>query len=819
MISLGQDFRFALRKLQRSPVFTLVAILTLALGIGSTTAIFSIVDGVLLKPLPYRDSGRLVVVWERARLIEKVFPYSGPNPRHAAIWQQQNKAFSELTILQQGTAGVALGTDHPTYVGRLIAQPNLLPMLGVQPALGRNFVAADATKSETTVVLITWHLWQTLFNADPNVIGRTLRISGSPSQVIGVLPRDFYFPKSNELSSTAVAGLRPDAEIITPLFLDLAHNFGWNSDYGNYDVLGRLNPGYTVATAQAELDGVSNDIVRQFPPGELDGPPAGELSTYVQPLKEVVVGKTSSSLWLLFAAVVSVLFIACINLANAQLARFIARDREAALRSALGASAWELVRSSLAEVFLLCAAGGALGVLIANETVDSVVAFVRLAIPRTASVSVDGRVLALAIALTFCATLFFGALPALRFSRIAPQQALQGAGRAAGSRSGNLLRRWLIGAQVFACTTLLLVTALFARSLNHLLTADKGFASEHIVVASVGLQGASFVADPERARFDDAALERLHQLPGVQSATMVSALLLQGQSWIDGVSRPDRPAKTTPLANYRWISPDYFATLEQRIIEGRPLDAHDRDLKNAVISEATAKSVWPEGNALGRQFTRNGVLFTVVGVVADTRSNSLREAPVSTVYLPYGDNPPYRAFFLVRSTQDTASLAGSVQKAIWSASPDATIASVRSLDSQVADSLAPERIDTLLLAAFGTAAFLLALLGIYGTLSYSVESRTREIGIRMALGATRERVYGVIFNETVPPVLFGLVFGYGASIIIGRTLRALLFESSAIDLSVAVSVIAVFLLAVGAATFLPCRRAASINPVDALKAE
>jgi predicted permease len=818
MKNIPQDLRFALRQLKKSRGFTLTAILTLALGIGATTTIFSVVDGVLLKPLSYRDSGRLVVVWERVRFLQKLFPHVGANPRHEQMWQEQSTDFTNLTLVQQNTVGITLGNDHPQYVGRLVAQPNLLDVLGVQPALGRNFLPEESVPGHENVVLISWNLWQNLFHGDPGVIGQSLKITGSPRQVIAVLPKGFYFPKENELSPDAVTSELPETEIVSPLAIDINKGFGWNSDYGNYVVLGRLKEGVTVAAAQSQLDTISQNIARQIPANQLDGDPTGALATYVQPMKEVIVGRTTRGVWLLFAAVLSVLLIACVNLANAQLARFVARDREAALRSALGASAWSLVQSSLAEVCILSVTGGVLGVVLAKLSVQHFVRFAQIAIPRTGAIEVNAGVLALSVLLTVGATILFGALPALRFLRVRPQQALQGVGRSLGSRRSYLLRRWLIGTQVFACTTLLLVTGLFARSLMHLLNSDKGFSTGHVVVASVNLQGKAFT-DSERARFDDGVLDKLRSLPGVKSAAVVSMMLLQGESWVDGVVRHDQAGHEAALANYRWISPDYFATLQQKILEGRDLDARDRTLKNAVISEATAKAVWPNQDALGRQFSRNGNFFAVVGVVADARNNSLRAAPVNMVYLPYWGDPPIGNVFLVRGTQDTALLAGSVRKAIWDVNAEATIAGIHTLDSQVSDSLAPERIETSLLAAFGGAAFLLALLGIYGTLSYSVEARTQEIGIRMALGATREKVYLVTLMEAVVPVVAGLALGWIASVGVGKGLASLLFGTVATDLTVAMIVICAFALSAVGATFLPCRRAAMIEPMEALRTE
>src|SRR5258705_6068469 len=792
MHSLLQDIRYGLRQLRKSPSFTLTAVLTLAFGIGATTALFSVVDGVLLKPPPSRNNGPLVEVWERGRYPEKLSPYVETNPRHADIWRKQSTAFTDLTLLQQGSTGISLGTDHPRLVGKISALPNLLDILGVQPTLGRNFLPEEAVKGHENVAIISYRLWQTLFNGDTNVIGRSVQITGTPYQIIGVLPQSFYFPKANELAASPLARQLPDNEIITPLPIDPTKNFGWNSDYGNYVALGHLKPGISIAQATENLNVLADNMARQIPPNQIDGPTKGALPPYIQPMKEVLVGRTAARLWLLLAAVLSVLLIACINLANAQLARFVSRDREAAVRSALGASTAHLLQSALAEVCILSLIGGALGVALAIFTVHRFAGYAALAIPRTSAITVNFTVLALSVLLTVGASFIFCALPALRVLRINPQQALQGMGRTSGSRRSGLLRRWLVGAQVFACTTLLLVAGLFAKSLIHLSTFDKGFSTGHIIAADVYLQGDSFGEDKNRASFDDGVLEKLRALPGVQSASLVSYMLLTGESWIDGVVPVGTAPNPSPQANYRWISPGYFATLQQRIIEGRPLDEHDRTQKNAVISEATAKAVWPNQSPINRQFRRDGNTLTVVGVVADAHNNSLGAAPVNMVYLPYWDNPPYATYFLVRSAQDPTQLTEAIRNTIWSYNPNVTVARVHTLDSQLSDSLAPEHLETGIFIAFGAAALLLALLGIYGTLSYSVEARTQEVGIRMALGATRESVYRLMLGTIVAPVTAGLTLGCIASLTIGKSLSTLLYGTSPTDLSVILPVLCIF---------------------------
>jgi predicted permease len=818
MHSILQDLRYGLRQLLKSPTFTASAILTLAFGIGATTALFSVVDGVLLKPLAYRDSGRLVVIWEKVRFLEKLFPYTGANPRHFDQWRKNSTTFDDLTLLQQGSTGVGLTDDHPRLIGKITALPNLLDILGVQPVLGRNFLPEEAAPGREKVAILSWHLWQTLYNADPNITGRTLQIAGTPYQVVGVLPKDFYFPKANELAPVPLARQLPDNEILTPLAIDF-NDFGLNSDYGNYVPLARLKPGVSIAQAQENLDALDDSLARQIPPGELDGPAHGAFSTYIQPMKEVLVGKTSARLWLLMAAVFSVLLIACINLANAQLARLVSRDREAAVRSALGASASRILQSALAEVLLLSVTGGVLGVALAFLAVHQLAGYTQLAIPRTQTISVNFTVLALSILLTVGATFICGVLPALRLLRIKPLHALQGARGSAGSRRAALLRRWLVGAQVFACTTLLLIAGIFAKSLVHLSTFDKGFSADHVIAADVFLQGNDFKDDKVRTTFDDGVLGKLRTLPGVQSVSLVSSMILEGERWIDGVIPVDAPSQTSGLANYRWISPGYFGTLRQRIVEGRPLDDRDHTASNAVISQTTAKAIWPTRNALGRQFLFHNKPFTVVGIVADAYSNSLHTAPVNMVYLPFNNKPPFATYFLIRTTQDPQLLTEEIRKAIWSYNPNVTIARIHTLESQLSDSLAPEHLETAIFVAFGAAALLLALLGIYGTLSYSVEARTQEVGIRMALGATRQSVYRLMLATIVTPVVLGLALGCMASFTIGKSLRALLYGTSSTDLSVIIPVLFTFVVAATVATFLPCKRAALIEPMEALRTE
>jgi predicted permease len=775
---LWKELSYALRQLRKAPSFTFVAILTLALGIGGSTAVFTVVDSVLLKPLSYRNSGQLVVLWERVNFLGS--GYVGPNPRHAAMWQDRAGSLSGLALVRGGANGVALGvTEHTRLIGIVRTAPNLLDILQVTPLLGRNFRSDDALKGHDNVAMITDSLWQSLFRGDPNVIGKTVRLAGIPREIIGVLPQSFRFPKRNVLnafpSQQKTGGEVQEVEMLLPVPIDL-NDFGWNSDYGNWLALGRLKTGITVQQAEAELNTIQEQIIREMPPDQRPSNPHNALRAYVQPMQEAVVGDYQKGSWLLLAAVGSLMLIACVNLANAQLGRAITREREAAVRSALGANQWQLLWSSLAENLLLAIAGGVAGVWLADMAVNAFRYYAPIDLPRMAEIHLNWSVLFFATILIIGSGLLFGLLPALKFLHANPQGALQSnSSRTQGTRRSRSVRSWLIGFQVFACTALLLITGLFAKSLLHLLGSDKGFDTAHVMIAEVNLSGNSYAKDQHRIAFDDAVLDKLRTLPVVQSAGLVSAMPLEGETWIDGIFRTDRPNNSPPLSNMRWISPGYFETIREKLVAGRLFEDRDRNEKTAIISGSAAKAAWPGENPIGRQIQWRDVKYTVIGIVRDARNNSLKLPQANMVYLLYTVLPPYSSFFLVRSTQPPDRLAASMRKVIWDYDPTATIARIKSLDSQVSDSLAPERFHTLVLVAFGTAALFLAMLGIYGVLSYTVATRKQEIGVRMALGATRQRIHALTMSEVTIPVLAGLLGGWAASLLIGRVVRTLLY--------------------------------------------
>ena len=814
---LMQDFRYALRMLRKNPGFAFTAVLTLALGIGASTAVFTLVDSIVLEPLAYRESGSLVVAWERIKFLGS--EPTGPNPRHVDLWRQRATSFSGLTLLRHGAGGLALGMDHPHLVGTVASLPNLFEVIQVAPLLGRTFLPDDGVKGHDQVAILTYSLWQTSFLGDPNVIGKTVRLADTPREIIGVLPPNFHFPNKNALRafrSRQPASSVPEPAIFVPAVMDLTQ-YSWNGEYGNWVAVARLKPGVGIRQAAAQLSTIEAQIVRETPAGSRNDPDA--LLTSIQPMQEAVVGDSKTGLWFLMAAVIGLMLIACVNLANAQVGRTLSRQRDAAVRAALGAAKWRLVWNSLAENLVLAAAGGAAGVVLAAVGLNYFRLHAPVDLPRLSEVHLNVTVLLFSVVLTIGSSILFGVLPALRLLRTNPLASLQQGSRTLGNRQSRRLRALLIGLQVFGCTVLLLVTGLFAKSLLNLTHQEKGFETEHVAVAEVTLSGKSFAADQSRIAFNDAVLQNLRAIPGVQTASMVSAMPLEGESWIEGLQRADQPNQEGPLINLRWVSPGYFETMRERLIAGRFFEERDRNLNSVVLSEGEAKALWQNQDPIGGQVNVQGKRCTVIGVVADSHTTSLKSAPSKMAYLHYKERPPYASFFMARGSQSAAELVSSMRQAIWKQLPDVTIARVKALDSQLTDSLATERFHAMVLMTFGTAALLLAMLGIYGVLSYSTVVRKQEIGVRMALGATRREIYSLTLGEAGTPVFTGLLAGVAASILAGRVIQKLLFGIRTVDPSVILIVAVLFLAAAIAAGFLPARRAASVDPMEALRAD
>ena len=811
-----QDLRFSARTLRKSPGFAITAILTLAVGIGAVTSIFSVVDSVLLKPFAFASPNRLVMLHEYLPEESSALP---DNPNHFLNWQSNARTFSGLCILQNSSFSISVGTDHPELVAGLRVEPNFFDVLGIHPILGRSFLPVEGTKGHDKVVVLSWGAWQRYFHGDANAIGQTLRDGGDPQTVIGVLPRGFTFPRVSEMSASVSQTAASPYELFHPLVLN-ANELDTEGDY-NYMALGRLRVGITVEQARSELATLQSAYNKAH---HMDTNP----TVLVVPLIAEVAGGISTALWLLLAAVGAVLLIGCVNLANLQLARAVSRERELSVRAALGAARNRLVSSAMADSLLLAFIGGALGILLAFAGVHLFVAAAPAGLPRIGAIHVSWPVLLGAGALSILTALFFGLLPALRSMRVDPQSAMQTATtRVSSGRESQRTRHLLVAAEVACTVALLIVTGLLVRSFSTLLGQNRDFDSSHITIARAYLYAMQYSDDVDKkgtakAAFIDRSIASLSEIPGVQSVAIISELPLAGDTWIDNVTRPDHPVPPghEPTANIRWISPGYAATLRIPLLEGRDLTADDKNHPtNVLISEDAARSIFPDTNPIGHTMNLGGDKgFTVVGILADARINELdHTAPM--IYIPYWQQAWYRVTFLVRSPQPASVLANNIRRAIWSVDPEVAIPLLRSLDQQVSDSVSTDRFQTFLLSSFGGAALLLALLGIYGVLAYSVSLRQREFGIRIALGCDKPALMRLVAREAVLPVAGGILAGLALAFAAARYVHSLLYETSAADPSAIAGGIALLVAAALLATLIPARRAAKLDPMTILRNE
>ena len=825
-VQFARDLRFALRQLRKAPGFALTAILTLALGIGAVTSVFSVVNAVLLKPFAFRDPDRLIVMREVAQLNSGQKVIEPDNYRHYLRLASSAKAIEDAAIFENPGESVSSTGDRPHIVGAVTGSPNLLRVLGVQPILGRDFVSADAVKGAPPVVVLSYEGWRTLFQGDPKVVGRSMRLGGYPAIVIGVIPPDVRFPQiavGPGFASQSNLSAEPDTMIYetrAPTDWDLKTDSG----NFNYKVIARLKPGVTLAQARVELEALQNSysVSAHLPI---------HLGISVTPLAADVTSGISGALWLVLAAVVGVLLIACVNLANLQLARAVSSEREAAVRAALGACKSQLVMARFAEILLLAAAGGTAGVTLAFAGVRLLLALVPANVPRLNQVQVNLPVLFFAAGLSIAAAIAFGILPALRSLRVQPQTALQAnSTRSANTQEGWKTRNLLVASQVACAVVLLIVTSLVLRSFSHLLRQDRGFNASHVTLAQVDLYAPQYSdtapgVKAAKLAFVDRAIGALQQLPAVQSVAVTSAAPLAGETWVDNITRPDHtvPEVQKPAVNVRWINPDYLPTMQIPLVAGRNISASDRaNPYVALLSERTAREAFPGENPIGHQISDivpdDQHAVTIVGVVADTRINGLKDT-AAMAYMPYWDFTPWSVFFLVRSAQPTDALISQVDRVLWRIDPEIAIPLLKSMDEQVGDSVAGESFQAVVLSSFGAAALLLALLGVYGVLAYSVSLRQQEFGIRIALGSGKSALIGLVLRQAALPVLLGTSVGLTMSLIALRWVRSLLYQTPVMDpLAVGGSVL-LLLIAAAMAAIVPARRAASTDPMCALRTE
>ncbi len=800
--------RYTLRALSRDRAFAAMVVFSLALGIGANTAIFSLVNGVLLRPPDYRQPDRVVAIDQVIPKFSKLYPALPINPGILMEWRKQAKSFESIGMMKPATFNITGGGEPEVLAGAQVSA-NLFTLLGVQPRLGRTFLESEDAYGRDHVAILADSLWRRRFHADPGIVGRKILLDGSPYDVVGVLGASAQIPRAANFANTTGG-----SEIFRPI--------GYNNDdlklqmdAFNYWPIARLKPGVSIARANSELNVIQAGISARIP----ENP---DLHASISPILDRIVGKSRKSIVLVMAAVGAVLLILWVNLANLSLVRAAGRSRDYAIRAALGAGRATLVRQSLMESTVLSVAGGALGVLLAWWGVRALLAAAPIDLPRLNEVTLDWRVLLFAVALSLAAGVVLGIVPALRSAAASPYEALKSGSRGSTEGKGGMrVRNTLVALEVGLSAMLLVTAGLLTGSFVRVMTVDKGFDVERVLALDVSLPAARYKEGPARAEFFQRALDSAAALPGVQSVSMVSALPLAGEIWIDivGAEHDPRPPLEQPTTNVRFISPGYFKTLHVPMKEGRDFEETDRKGKVVILSAGLAQKVWPGQDPIGRKLNDGGRLLEVVGITPDFRSTSLDHDPVSMTYIPYWQRPQFTASILVRTGMDPLSIAGAMRSNVWKLDSEVPIPEIRTLNEVMSRSVADRRFQMLLVALFAAAALSLAGLGTYGVVSYAVARRRSEMGIRMALGAARSDVLRMVLGQGMMPVIGGLGAGALGAFVLGRYLASLLFEVSPRDPLAFSLATGVLLVVAAAACLVPARRATHVNPVEALRFE
>ena len=796
LTELRHDLRYAVRGLRASPGFTAVALLTLAMGIGASTTIFSVANAVLLRPFPYYQPDRIVRLYETNPSTE-TFSVSEPN---YLDWRQRVRGMSQLAAFTARSASL-IGDGDPEQLDALVATPSLFPLLGVRPLLGRVFGEDEAKPgAPARVVLLSSALWQTRFGGDPGVVGRTLNLSGASYEVIGVMPPEFVFPGNPQL------------------YEPLAPSLSAARDNHLLAVIGRIAPNVTLERSLDEMRSVARELSRQYPATN------GEWGANVTSLEEWLIGgELRTRVQALLVAVGLLLLMGCVNVANLLLARATARQREMSVRAALGAGRGRIVRQLLTESLVLAAIGAAIGVLLATLAVPVLRDVGERAIPRLDELSVDWRVVTFGIAASLVTGILFGIAPALQASRADLNDVLRSGGRVAAA---GRLRSILIVTSVAMALVLLVGAGLVGRSFERLMRVDYGFRAEGVFAASLALPNERYPERAQRAAFYSEVVRRLSATPGVRAVGFTIVAPFSGGNTnisFTAVGRQPASANEFLSANWRSVSPGYFPAIGVALKKGRLFAETDglQAPRVIVISETMARQIWPGDDPLGKQITLSGnpTPWTVVGIVGDIRDQLLQEEPEPMMYLSFQQVPWAGMWLLVRATGDPMALAPVVRREIHAIDPLLPVANEQPLSRLVSEIAAQPRFTALIFGLFASAALVLAVVGVYGLVSYGVAQRTREIGVRLALGATPSRIVGGVVRHGVGLAGFGIAIGLWAAYALSRFMQGILYEVAATDVVTYLAVAALLVGCAAAASILPARWAARLDPVRALRDE
>ena len=805
MENLRSDIRYAIRNLLRRPAFTIIAVVTLALGIGANTAMFSAVNALLLKPLPFPELDRVVAIWDR--MPSRGVVHNEVTMANYLDWKAQNQSFEHLSLYRWGNANIT-GIDPPERIQGFLVTANFLDTLGMKPIMGRNFFAEENQPGKDAVAIIAHSFWQRRFGGHPNIINKTITVNGFVYTIVGVMPERFNFPKGGEI----YAPLEMTPEVVK------------NRSSHEYYVIGRLKPGVSIESAQADMDSITARLEQQFPKTN-----TGWGAT-VFPIVADTVRGYDTPIWVMMAVVGFVLLIACANVANLMLARATGRRKEIALRAALGASRWRIIRQLLTESVIVALVGGALGVLVGFWGIDAL----RVSNPGDAATFAPGwhklginlPVLAFTVGLSFFCGIVFGLAPALQFSKPNLNDSLKEGSRQTSGNS-HRLRSSLVVFEVALSLMLLVGAGLAARTFLSLLRTDPGFNPDNLITMTLVLP-LKYKEEPQRAAFFSDLVQRVKAYPGVESAAVVNYLPLGGSNssdhyLIEGVPEPV-PGQENE-GRYRVSSPDYFRTMGISLIEGRGFT--DQDKAGAapvvIVNETLARKHWPGEEAVGKRIRFYGPperspWMEIVGVIEDVK-HELNLPVTPEYYLPHAQDS-WRAMTLVaRTNVDPATLAAGVRQQAWSIDKDQPVFGVRTMQEVRSMSITVYSFSSVMLAVFAVIALLLATGGIYGVMAFAVTQRTQEIGIRMALGARAVDVLKLVVKHGMKLALIGIVLGLVGSWALTRFMKNLLVGVESTDLLTFSIVSAVLLLAAFIACYLPARRATKVDPLEALRYE
>ena len=811
MDSILKDIRYGVRGLLKHPGFTGIVVITLALGIGASTAIFSVVDNVLLRRLPYRNAERIVAIQE----INREGTRGQVTSANFLDWRAQNTVFEQLTAIKTATSNLAL-SDHAERIDLAQTNANFFDVLGVIPQYGRLFIPQDEQAGHEPVVVVSNTLWQRRFGSDPSLVGKPITLDGRNYTVIGVTPPGFQYPNKTELWV-------PPLKLVPELYpnQDVTQTRGM----GYLAAIALLKPGVSLQQAAAEMETITARLRQQYPNTN------NRRFNRVVSLHDDLIGDTNKVLWLLLGAVTFVLLIGCANVANLLLASGAARQKEMAIRTALGASRWRVMRQLFTESTILALTGGAAGLLIAFWGLAGITKLLPADFPRLNEIHLDLRILGFTFAASVLTGILFGLAPALQISRAHVQESIRETGRGmSGSRRQNRFRQALIAGEVALCVVLLAGAGLLFRSFLRLQSVNTGFVAQQVLTARLTPSGTNYTQQADFDKFYTQVIEKISALPGVKDAGLINTLPLD-KGPTTGFRVEGRPITTPdkwPSVNYRGVTPNYFRAMGIPVVQGRAYT--DRDNSSAplvmIINQQTAREIFPDENPIGKRITfgntdqnQQPVWFEIVGVVADVRSLELREESQAEIYFSSLQDYWPAMSLVVRSTVEPSSLAGSVRQVVNEVDKSVPVSEVKTMEHVVSESITQPRFNLFLLGLFGTVAMLLSAAGIYGVTAYTVTQRTHELGIRLALGAQVSDVLKMILGQGMAVIGVGLVLGLVAAFWLMRLLRSLLFGVGENDLATFAAITLVLLIVALIACYIPARRATKVDPLEALRAE